>query len=232
MGIAGRGPRPTVDAMDDATFAALRRAGWSVEQIVAETGARPGAVAAGLGAHGPGPQSWTVRTLARAVTWAELRAAGQRVVDIAAREGVSHQQVSSLTRPFGPFPAPPDPVEAWVSARRAGRRIHDIAREYCVSTHRVSAVTKPHGPFPYPRREPPDRLTTPAIARWTGVAVPTVQRWQAKADFPPPLAQAEQRTPVWDRSAVQAWVKQHLTACPVCGAQVLNLPRHRGARRH
>ena len=63
-------------------------------QIVAETGAEPAMVARALGTGGALPASWTTPTVARAVTWRQRRRAGQRVADIAARAGVSHQWVS------------------------------------------------------------------------------------------------------------------------------------------
>ena len=182
-----------------------------------------------LGADPVAVGSWTLATLVRAVSWVEQRRAGQLVTQIAARAGVSHQRVSKLTVPFGPFPSPQSPVIEWVSARRAGQRLADIAHEYRVPVDRVSRVTAGHGPFPYPSRRPSE-LSTYGIARRFGVAEPTVRRWQSRADFPPPRPEAVPAR--WDAAAVAAWAEEHLTACPVCGARVLNLPRHRGARRH
>jgi len=216
--------------MEAATVTALRRAGWTVEQIVTEARISPGEVAVALGAPGPRVNAWTLPTLVRAVTWAESRRAGQPVVQMAAQAGVSHQRVSALTLPFGPYPRPTDPVAEWVTARRAGQPLSTIACDYQVSTDRVSKATAPHGPFPYPRRHPNDAVSTPEIARMFGVAEPTVRRWQTKTGFPPPRLQT--RPPLWDTAAVQAWADRYLTTCRVCAARVLNLPRHRGVRRH
>lgn len=228
---------PTVVVVDQATLqvaiAALHRAGWTAQQIVTEAGASPAAVALAFGANGPAPERWTLPTLVRAITWAEWRHSGQSVTHIATRAGVSHQRVSALTLPFGPFPAREhDQVADWVQQRREATSIGDVARTYGVSTHRVTAVTKPHGPYPYPRREPADHIGTNEIARWMRVATPTVKKWQARADFPTPLTQQQTGTQVWDRGSVQTWADRQLKPCPVCAARVLNVARHRGARRH
>ncbi len=219
--------------VDEPTIVALRQAGWTVGQIVTETGAEPAMVARALGARGALPASWTAPTVARAVTWSQQRRAGQRVADIAARAGVSHQWVSRLTGPFGPFPpAAADDVPEWVQARRAGDTLDSIARRFGVSAHRVSAATAAHGPFAYPQRDHGGRVGTAGMARMLGVAEPTVTRWQRRVDFPPPALEGNPGRAMWDREAVQAWAAQALTRCPVCAAQVLDLPRHRGARRH
>lgn len=209
--------------MEAATVSALRRVGWSLEQIVVEARTSPGDVAVALGADPAAVGSWTLATLVRAVSWVEQRRAGQLVSQIAARAGVSHQRVSKLTVPFGPFSLPQSPVIEWVSARRAGQRLADIAGEYRVPVARVSRVTAGHGPFPYPSRRPSE-LSTFGIARRFGVAEPTARRWQSRVDFPPPCPGADSAR--WDAAAVAAWAEEHLTACPVCGARVLNLPRH------
>ena len=218
--------------VDDATLVALRRAGWTIEQIVTETGANPGAVARALGARGTSPATWTLPTLSRAVTWSEQRRAGQRVTQIAARAGVSHQWVSRLTRPFGPFPPANHPVREWVQARHAGQSIKAIAQQDKVSEHRVSTATRPYGPFPYPHRDTGDRIHTAGIARMMGVLPAMVTRWRTRPDFPSPVSQSGPAPREWDRAAVQAWADHHLSTCPVCTARVLDVPRHRGNRRH
>jgi hypothetical protein len=227
----------TVVVVDQATLqvtiTALHRAGWTPQQIVTEAGASPAAVARAFGAHGPAPERWTLPTLVRAVTWAEWRHGGQSVTRIATCAGVSHQRVSALTLPFGPFLAPEDDHAAdWVQLRRDGITVGAIARTYGVSPYRVTTVTKPHGPYPYPRREPLDHVSVNEIARWMRVATPTVEKWQARPDFPTPLGPHRSSSRVWDRSSVQTWADRHLEPCPICAARVLDIARHRGARRH
>ena len=78
-----------VGVVEKTTIVALRWTEWGVEQS-SEAGARPKAVDEALGASGPRPQFWTVRTLARAVTWgrgATGRAAcrGRRCPGLASR---------------------------------------------------------------------------------------------------------------------------------------------------
>ena len=127
--------------MKPATVTALRRAGWTVEQIVTEARASPAEVATALGADSDAVQSWTLPTLVRAVTWAEWRRAGQSVAQIAADAGVSSAAPGSLTldppiggsklstrhAPFSP-PAADHPAGRWIEAYSHGDRRSTLSR--------------------------------------------------------------------------------------------------------
>jgi hypothetical protein len=58
--------------------------------------------------------------------WVDARRRGERVSDIARREGVAHQLVSRYTAEAGPFPSD-EVVQEWVRARRAGQTLAAIA---------------------------------------------------------------------------------------------------------
>ena len=81
-----------VVGVNETAIIAMRRAEWSVENPLRD---RPPteAVDKALGASGPRPHFEAVR-LWPVVAWAKWRQAAQRLVDVAARAGVSHQRVS------------------------------------------------------------------------------------------------------------------------------------------
>ena len=108
-----------------------RRDGESMALIAWRDGVSPQTVKRATAPYGPFPAA--SRHLGRTITastaldertqrWVDARRRGERVSDIARREGVAHQLVSRYTAEAGPFPSE-EVVQEWVRARRAGKTI-------------------------------------------------------------------------------------------------------------
>ena len=108
-----------------------RRDGESLALIAWRDGVSPQTVKRATAPYGPFPAA--SRHLGRTITastaldertqrWVDARRRGERVSDIARREGVAHQLVSRYTAEAGPFPSE-EVVQEWVQARRAGQTI-------------------------------------------------------------------------------------------------------------
>lgn len=169
--------------------------------------------------------------------WIALRRNGVSVREIAERDGVSHQMVSTWTRDAGPFPKPGTPsaeqVHEWVAARRAGQSIRQVARGAGVPAHRVSAATKPYGPFPRRSQRIPDGLyCRNNIAALTGVAEPTVATWYAQGFLPPPDFVTSHGRPIWLLATIDRWLPTSgLIPCPTCGVLSRRPESHSAAHR-
>ena len=115
-----------------------RRDGESMALIAWRDGVSPQTVKRATAPYGPFPAA--SRHLGRTITastaldertqrWVDARRRGERVSDIARREGVAHQLVSRYTAEAGPFPSE-EVVQEWVQARQAGQTIAAIATTY------------------------------------------------------------------------------------------------------
>lgn len=160
--------------------------------------------------------------------WAALRRNGTSTQDIAERAGVTHQWVSRVTKPLGPFPRPgaptPETVKRWVSDRRAGLSALAIAERDQVPVHRVRDATRPFGPFTR-RVHKPGEVGITEIADLLGVGHPTIYRWHRLGRMPAPIA-GRRGFVSWPLDQVQEWAEQNLTVCAMCEAKPMDLLRH------
>ena len=138
-----------------------RRDGESMALIAWRDGVSPETVKRATAPYGPFPAA--SRHLGRTITastaledrtqrWVDARRRGERVSDIARRDGVAHQLVSRYTTEAGPFPAE-EVVQEWVHARQAGQTIAAIATTYAApragpSGHAPVGAVSPTGPPP------------------------------------------------------------------------------------
>lgn len=164
----------------------------------------------------------------RAAAWAAQRREGVSTDRIAVDAGVTHQWVSRVTNPLGPFPRPGTPsaetVDRWITARREGMSASAIALHDRVPVHRVRDSTRHAGPFTR-RVHGAGELGITEIAQLLGVGHPTVYRWQRLGRLPEPI-KGRPGLQAWDRDQVQRWAAEHLTECAQCGARPMDLLRH------
>ena len=165
--------------------------------------------------------------------WVQARRRGQRVSDIARRDGVSHQIVSRYTAEAGPFPSA-QVVQEWVLARRAGTTIAEVAREYQAPKTVVGRETRPWGPFwRSGPRLPEGVVGVHGIAEMAGISDPTAIRWVRTGRVPEPDFVVGDGHKLWLASAITRWLdSSDLATCPHCGARCVSLNHHRsGAHR-
>lgn len=164
----------------------------------------------------------------RASAWAAQRREGVSTDRIATDAGVTHQWVSRVTKPFGPFPRPGTPsamtVDRWITDRRAGISATAIALRDQAPVHRVRDSTRHAGPFTR-RVHGPGELGITEIAQLLGVGHPTVYRWQRLGRLPGPI-KGRLGLQAWDQDQVERWAAEHLTECAQCGARPMDLLRH------
>lgn len=126
----------------------------------------------------------------RSLRWVVRRRAGERVVDIARAEGVSHQLVSRATIEHGPFP--PHDIDhgtqtEWVRLRHDGWTLGATARHTGATRHQVAFSTKDHGPYPARGpRLPPGLIGVSDVARRLGVPRTTALRQIDQGLIPEP----------------------------------------------
>lgn len=218
---------------------ARRRDGESVPLIAAGAGVSARTVRAATDPYGPFPAASKQRgrTVADAATvrartdrWVQARRRGQRVTDIAAREGVSHQLVSRCTKVAGPYPSP-EVVQQWVAARRAGRTLEAIAQEFGTVSVVVSRETRAFGPFRPPGPRLPDGVVgSRGIAALAGVSDTAALRWVRTGRVPTPDFVIGDGRELWLNSTITRWLAiADLTTCPTCGARCVQLASHRAA---
>lgn len=164
--------------------------------------------------------------------WVKQRRQGTSCAHIARSAGVSHQWVSRVTAPFGPYPrpsAPPiDVVTTWVDARQHGTTITALSRSTGASHHTIREATREFGPFPR-RNTPAGYLGLTDVADLLGLPNPTVSKWRTQGFLPDPIAAAGVR-PLWTSKQILEWAQdQALPTCPACGARPRDLTRHHGA---
>ncbi|WP_156969624.1 helix-turn-helix transcriptional regulator [Knoellia subterranea] len=167
----------------------------------------------------------------RGQAWAQERREGAGTGAIARREGVTHQWVSRLTKPYGPFARPsapqPDAIAAWVKDRRAGRSAAWVAKYYGVPLQRVSDSTREFGPFRV-RLKINGFVTVSEAADHLAIPVPTLCRWITREYMPAPQRRNGRR--VWAESAFNDWLANaELETCPQCGAMTRDRVRHTAA---
>lgn len=164
----------------------------------------------------------------RAAAWAAQRREGVSTDDIAAEAGVTHQWVSRVTKPLGPFPRPgtptPQTVERWIADRRRGISAGAIARRDQAPVHRVRDSTRHAGPFTR-RVHRPGELGITEIAQLLGLGHPTVYRWERRGLLPEPV-KGRPGPAAWSRDDIERWAAQNLAECEQCGARPLDLLRH------
>ena len=167
----------------------------------------------------------------RATAWAAERRKGIATSEIARREGVCHQWVSRVTKPYGPFPRAGTPtaetVEEWVAARQAGKSAQRVARDHGVHPARVRQATDTYGPFT--RQLVIDGwLTLSGVAERQRVPTPTICHWLASGFLPSPVVQGSRR--LWAVEDFNDWLAgADLETCPQCGAMTRSQSRHMGA---
>lgn len=159
--------------------------------------------------------------------WIRARQRGQRVMQIAADDGVSHQLVSEATVEHGPFPSE-EVVREWVEARHAGHPAATIAAEYRTTTHKVRRATRPFGPFRSRGPAVPDGLLgIQRISERLGVSTAAVQGWAREGLLPPPDFVTARGRRIWQERTIEQWLSgQDLERCPACGALALNVRQH------
>lgn len=171
--------------------------------------------------------------LRAAEAWAELRRRGVSVGLIGREFGVTHQWVSRVTAPLGPFPRAGTPaaeqVEDWIAQRRSGRSIERVARSAGVPRQRVAEATAVAGPFRR-RLAEPGWLTVTDAAWVAGVSGPALLRWEALGRMPPPDARRGRRR-LWREDTIRQWLETSpdLERCGICGARSFSVSRHFGA---
>lgn len=167
----------------------------------------------------------------RGEAWARERREGVSTLAIARREGVTHQWVSRLTKPYGPFSRPgtpsPDHVAAWLNDRRSGRSAEWVAERYAVPVGKVRNATRAHGPF-RPRFRVDGFVTITEAADHLAIPVPTMCHWVRIGFVPVPEVIHGRR--LWAEAAFMDWVASaDLETCPECGAMTRDQVRHAGA---
>lgn len=218
---------------------ARRRDGESVALIAARDGVGARTVKRATDPYGPFPvaSQHRGRSVAdaaavreRTARWVLARQRGQRVADIAAREGVAHQRVSWYTKGAGPFPSPAV-VDQWVAARVAGRTLAAIAQEFGAASVVVSGATRAFGPFRPPGPRLPDGLVGPGgIAALAGVSGPTALRGVRTGRVPAPDFVVGDGRKLWLDGTITRWLDSaDLATCPTCGARCVRLAAHRAA---
>jgi hypothetical protein len=202
-------------------------------------GVSPQTVKRATAPYGPFPAA--SRHLGRTITastaldqrtqrWVDARRRGERVSDIAHREGVAHQLVSRYTAEAGPFPSE-EVVQEWVRARRAGKTIAAIATKYGAPDGLVSRATRLWGPFrPTGPRLPVGLVGGKGIARMAGVSDATGLRWVRTGRVPDPDFVVGKGRALWLTTTIARWLQAgDLHACPDCGARCVSLNQHRAA---
>ena len=216
-----------------------RRDGESLALIAWRDGVSPEAVKRATAPYGPFPAA--SRHLGRTITartamgertqrWVDARLRGERVSDIARREGVAHQLVSRYTAEAGPFPAE-EVVQEWVHARQAGQSIAAIATKYAAPQGLVRRATRPWGPFRPPGpRLPVGLVGGKGIARMAGVSEATGLRWVRAGRVPEPDFVLTTGLALWLTTTIARWLEEaDFESCPNCGARCVSLNRHRSA---
>lgn len=164
----------------------------------------------------------------RAAVWASRRHEGISTAQIAGDAGVTHQWVSRVTKPWGPFPRPGSPttksVEQWIVDRRRGLSALAIASRDQVPVHRVRDATRHAGPFTR-RVHRPGELGITEIAQLLGVGHPTVYRWRRLGRLPEPIP-GRSGLESWSREEVERWADATLVECDQCEARPMDLLRH------
>ena len=219
-----------------------RRDGESMALIAWRDGVSPQTVKRATAPYGPFPAA--SRHLGRTITastalgertqrWVDARRRGERVSDIARREGVAHQLVSRYTAEAGPFPSD-EVVTEWVQARRAGQTIAAIATTYGAAEGLVSRATRPWGPFSPPGpRLPVGLVGGKGIARMAGVSDATGLRWVRTGRVPDPDFVVGKGRALWLTTTIVRWLEEaDLETCPNCGARCVSLNQHRSAVHH
>ncbi len=218
---------------------ARRRDGESVALIAARAGVSARTVQAATDPYGPFPAAWKQRgrTVADAATvrartdrWVLARQRGQRVTDIAAREGVAHQLVSRCTKGAGPYPSS-EVVQQWVAARRAGRTLEAIAQEFGTVRVVVSRQTRDFGPFRPPGPRLPDGVVgSRGIAALAGVSDTAALRWARTGRVPTADFVVGDGRELWLKGTITRWLAiADLATCPTCGARCVQLASHRAS---
>ena len=214
-----------------------RRDGESATLIAWRDGVSPETVRRATSPYGPFPRP--SRHLGRTITagpalddrtrrWVQARQRGQRVRDIAAREGVAHQIVSRYTAEAGPFPSA-EVVQQWVEARRSGRTLAELALEYQAPEAVIAKQTRPWGPFwRTGPRLPEGVVGVNGIAAMAGVSDPTAVRWAQTGRVPEPDFVVGRGHKLWLASTISRWLdSSDLATCPDCGARCVSLNHHR-----
>jgi hypothetical protein len=231
------GPHPALE------WLSRRRDGESATLIAWRAGVTPETVRRATAPYGPFPRP--SRHLGRTVTagtaldertrrWVQARQRGQRVRDIASRDGVKHQTVSRYTAEAGPFPST-EVVQEWVLARRAGRTVAAIALKYQAPEAVIFRETRPWGPFwRSGPRLPEGVVGVHGIAAMAGVSDPTAIRWVQTGRAPDPDFVVGDGHKLWLDSTISRWLDSSgLATCPDCGARCVSLNHHRsGAHRN
>lgn len=216
-----------------------RRDGESMALIAWRDGVSPETVKRATSAYGPFPAA--SQHLGRTITastalgertqrWVDARRRGERVSDIARREGVAHQLVSRYTAEAGPFPSV-EVVQEWVQARQAGQTIAAIATTYAAPEGLVRRATRPWGPFRPPGpRLPVGLVGGKGIARMAGVSEATGLRWVRTGLVPDPDFVVGRGRALWLTTTIVRWLEEtDLETCPSCGARCVSLNQHRSA---
>ncbi|GGB71546.1 hypothetical protein GCM10011314_08650 [Knoellia flava] len=163
--------------------------------------------------------------------WALERLEGVSTAAIARREGVCHQWVSRVTKPYGPFPRAGTPsretVAVWVRERWAGKSAAQVAREHGVSVERVQRATREHGPFTN-KFQIDKHVTITQISDRLRVPVPTLCKWVSTGFLIAPQVSSKRR--LWTVENFEDWLERAaLETCPLCGAMTRDQARHAGA---
>lgn len=161
--------------------------------------------------------------------WVELRRQRHSVAAIAREAGVSHQWVSQVTAPHGPFPKPalpsPSVVDGWVEARRRGVTIAELVRTTGRSDEAIRRATRAYGPFPE-KRGPEGYLGVNDIADRLHLPNGRVSKWRSSGFLPEPALLIGARE-LWTPEQIEQWVATAgLQRCPQCGARPRDLRRH------
>lgn len=212
-----------------------RHAGESVALIARRDGVSTYRVRYATGRFGPFPTPTmrvdlsTVRdTSRRNKGWVEQRRRGVPAKVIAAQAGVSHQYVSQVTGPFGPFPSR-ETVAQWVADRSSGVAPEVIAATFGAPVGVIERLTAPAGPFPSGRTASRGEVVGVCeAAREIGVSRSWLNHLREAGTFPDPDFVTAAGRHVWLRAKVLAWVREqpeHLT-CPQCGRALLRLALH------
>lgn len=218
---------------------ARRRDGESMALIAWRDGVSEATVKRATAPYGPFPRA--SRRLGSTITvdtelakrtqrWVLARRRGQRVTDIARREGVAHQLVSRYTAEEGPYPSE-EVVQEWVAHRRAELSVAAIAHQYGAPQALVRRATQPWGPFWAPARLPAGVVGAKGIARLAKVSEPTTLRWVRTGRAPAPDFVIGNGRQLWLESTISRWLaeSQDLHTCPTCGARCVSLGQHRTA---
>lgn len=228
-----KGPYPALEWLQ------RRAEGEAIAEIAARAGVTTQTIRLATNPYGPWPQdpSGGEHLEIRRRRWIALRRSGVGVREIARRDGVPHQIVSTWTRDSGPFPRPGTPslqqVRDWTAARRAGQPVRQIAAAAGVSAQRVAAATKPHGPFPRRSQRIPDGVyCRNDLAALFGIASQTISTWHTQGHLPPPDFTTSRGRPLWLPGTIERWLPTSgLLPCNACGAYSRRPESHQGVHR-